>query len=73
MYYMYMFSLFGEDIPWEWSATDEHSKYLPAVSKTVNQKVETAVDAHQQMSNYENLRANRNKLKITREEFIHSF
>ena len=43
--------------------TEQESKYLPAVSKTVDKEVDAAVDAQKKMANEENLRAHRNLLK----------
>ena len=44
--------------------TEQESKYLPAVSKTVHKEVDAAVDAQKKMANEENLRAHWNLLKF---------
>ena len=43
--------------------SEKESKYLSAVSKTVNKEVDAAVDAQKKMANQEDLRAHGNMLK----------
>ena len=43
--------------------TEQESKYLPAVSKTVHKEVDAAVDAQKKMADEENLGAHWNLLK----------
>ena len=42
--------------------TEQESKYLSAVSKTVDKEVDAAVNAQKKMANEENLRAHGNML-----------
>ena len=46
--------------------SEKESKYLSAVSKTVNKEVDAAVNAQKKMANQEDLRADGNMLNIFR-------
>ena len=44
--------------------TEQESEYFSAVAKTVNKKVDAAVDAQQEMANKQDLRTHGNMLKL---------